>query len=131
MHTPAPSKVTVRPALPPTLHTNGVPDVNVTANFDEAFAFTSNNALPIVRAETRVNVMVCETNDTTKLRVTTGATPNTLLPPCDAEIVHTPAASNNTLLAFTAHTNGVDELNVTGNFDDAFAFNTNTGFFIV
>ena len=113
------------------MHTDGVPDVNVTANFDDAFAFTSNNGLRIVRPEIGVNVIVCETNDTAKLRVTIGATPNTLLPPCCAVITHTPAASNDTLLAFTPHTNGVHDVNVTGNFDDAFAFNTNTGFFIV
>jgi hypothetical protein len=81
-----------------------------------------------------VNVIVCETNDTTNVRVTLGAGLNTGPPAWFAVILHVPAASNVIavpLIPPALHTPSVVDTNTTGDFDDAFAATLNDAFFIV
>lgn len=57
MHVPAATSETVRPLVPPTVHTSGVVEVTVTGKFDDALAITWKSDVYRLRSAIGANVM--------------------------------------------------------------------------
>ena len=120
VHGPAATVVTTEPA---TVHTDDVSELNDTVSPDDADADKVTGA-PIVTSGGCPNVIVCAagpalTGLTWNDRLTSGAAAYRALPPCEAVIVHGPAATVVTTEPATVHTDDVSELNDTVSPDDA------------
>jgi hypothetical protein len=111
VHVPGANVVT---ADPETVHTSGVPEPNDTGSPEVADADKVTGA-PTLAAGGWLKAIVCTADPafTWNERVTPGAAAKRALPPCEAVIVHVPAAAVVTAEPDTVHTGRVPELNDT------------------
>ena len=122
VHTPAARAVAV---VPETVHTGRLPERKATGRPEDAVAISGTRA-PALAAEGAVKWMSCGCGPAwiSSERATSGADLKMALPPCEAVMVHIPAARAVTVVPDTVHTGRVSERSDTGSCEVARADST-------
>ena len=124
VHTPAASAVAV---VPETVHTGRLPERKATGRPEDAVAISGTRD-PARAAGGALKSITCGCAPAwiSSERATSGAEPNAALPPCEAVMVHIPAARAVSVVPETVHTERVSERSDTGSCEVARA-NSTTG----
>ncbi len=124
VHTPAARAVAV---VPETVHTGRLPERKVTRRPEDAVAISGTRD-PALAAGGVLKSITCDCTPAwiSSERATSGAARKAALPPCEAVMVHMPAAWAVTVVPDTVHTEPVSERSDTGSLEVARA-NSTTG----